>query len=753
MKKIFISPLVLSSLIAFTANAEDLYIKNINVEGLQRVEKETVLSYLNLKTGSNVSQDALDSSFKRLYETGLFSDINFDTSAKNTLKINVVENPVIDKRAFDGNEKIDDKILEKEVQLGPRSIYDKAKVKQDVQRILDVYRKTGRYSVTVEPKIIEREENRVDLIYEIDEGSAAKIDKINFLGNTHYSNSDLRDEIMSKESRWYRFFSSADNYDSEKMNYDKELLRRFYTNRGYADFEVESAVAELSSDNKSFILTFSLDEGTRYKVNKINIVSELNDVDTEPLYKDLEIEEGDWYNADAIEKSVTEMTETINNQGISFVDIIVEPQRDTANGKIDLLFRIVEGERIFIDRINITGNDRTYDKVIRREFRVDEGDALNYSKLRASRRNIENLNYFSKVDIQTTPTGADKADLDVNVEEKSTGYFNVGVGYSTTNGALVRFGVTENNFRGRGEELGFNVGISQRTKEYDISFTEPYFLNRRLSTGVDLFMTDEDYEDESSYDTRTIGGRTRFGWNYTDDLYHYARYTLSETDIKNVKSSASKYVKAEAGKATTSAVGQTLVYDKRDNMINTKEGYYLSFGYDLAGLGGDVKYNRFDAKAYKYYTLSDYYTFKFFANGGYIAGYGDKDIRLSDRYYLGGNTMRGFEYAGIGARDKTTGDALGGNWMVYSGVEMTFPIGLDELGIKGRTFYDMGMLGKPDNFNSKEINYSSKVRNSVGFGFDWLSPMGKINIDFGFPISKERYDEKEVFRLNFGTSL
>ena len=753
MKKIFAAPLILSSLIALEANAENLYLKNIDVEGLQRVEKETVLSYLNLKKGSNVSQDALDSSFKRLYDTGLFSDISFDTTQENTLKINVRENPVIDKRAFDGNDKIDDKVLEKEVQLGPRSVYDKAKVQQDVQRILNVYRKTGRYSVTVEPKIIERDENRVDLIYEIDEGSAAKIDKINFLGNTHYSNSDLRDEIMSKESRWYRFFSSADNYDSEKMDYDKEMLRRFYTNRGYADFEVDSAVAELSSDNKSFILTFSLDEGTRYKINKISIVSELPDVDVKPLYKDLEIDEGDWYNAEDIEKSITEMTESVNKQGISFVDIEVEPIRDTENGKMDLVFHVREGERIFIDRINITGNSRTLDKVIRREFRVDEGDALNYSKLRASRRNVENLNFFSKVDIQTTPTGADKADLDVNVEEKSTGYFNVGVGYSTTNGALIRFGVTENNFRGRGQELGFNVGLSERTKEYDISFTEPYFLNRRLSAGVDLFMTDEDYEDESSYDTATIGGRTRFGWNYTDDLYHYTRYTLSETDIKNVKSDASKYVKAEKGKATTSAVGQTLVYDKRDSMINTKEGYYLSFGNDWAGLGGDVKYNRFDAKAYKYYTLADYYTFKFFANGGYIAGYGGKDVRLSDRYYLGGNTLRGFEYAGIGARDKYTKDALGGNWMVYSGVEMTFPIGLDELGIKGRTFYDMGWLGKPDGINSKAVNYSDKMRSSVGVGLDWLSPMGKVNIDFGFPITKERYDEKEVFRLNFGTSL
>mgnify|MGYP002854761991 CR=1 FL=1 len=752
MKKLLYAG-ILSSFFALQANASDLYIKKIDVDGLQRVEKATVMSYLNLKQNTHISQDELDYSFKSLYNTGLFSDINFDTTKENTLKITVKENPIIGERAFDGNDKIDDKVLEKEVQLGPRSIFDKAKVQQDVQRILDVYRKTGRYSVMVEPKIIEREENRVDLIYEIDEGAAAKIDKINFLGNTHYSNSDLQDEIMSKESRWYRIFSSSENYDADKMEYDKELLRRFYTSRGYADFHVQSAVAELSEDHKSFVLTFTLDEGPRYKISNITINSNINGVDVKPLYKDLEIEEGDWFDASAIEKSITEMTETLGKKGFAFVDVDADYIRDAQNGKIDVNFVVNESERVFINRINITGNDRTQDEVIRREFRLDEGDALNVAKLRDSRRNIENLNYFSKVDIQTDYAGDNKADVNVNVEEKSTGYFNIGVGYSTTNGALLRTGVTENNFRGKGQEIGFNVGISERTKDYDISFTEPYFLGRRLSAGVDLFMQDQDYEDEASYDTRTIGGRTRFGWKYTDDLYHYARYTLSSNDIKNVKSYASEYVKAEAGKATTSAIGQTLVYDKRDNIINTKEGYYLSFGHDFAGVGGDTKYNRFDAKAYKFYTIADYYTFKFFATGGYIAGYGGKNVRMSDRYYLGGNTLRGFEFAGIGARDKVTRDALGGNWMMYSGVEMTFPIGLDELGIKGRTFWDIGALGKPDNFNSQKIDYSSKMRSSVGFGFDWMSPMGKIDIDFGFPIAKEDYDETEVFRLNFGTSL
>lgn len=744
---------ILTSLVSLQSNAEAMMLKRIEVEGLQRVEKSTVLSYLNLKQNTNVSSDALDSSFKRLYDTGLFSDINFDTTGGDVLKISVKENPIIGKRAFDGNDKIDDKILEKEVQLGPRSVYDKAKVQQDVQRILDVYRKTGRYSVAVEPKIIERDENRVDLIYEIDEGATAKIDKINFLGNTHYTSSDLQDEIMSKESRWYRIFSAKENYDAEKMEYDKELLRRFYTNHGYADFNVKSAVAELSEDRKSFILTYSLEEGPRYEINNVEIKSDIEGVDVDELYDDVEISKGEWYKQDAVEKTVSQMTDSLGKRGFAFVNVEPELNRNVAENKVDVIFNIYEGERVFIDRINITGNDRTLDEVIRHEFRVAEGDAMNYSKIRDSRRNIENLNFFSKVDMQTESTGPNKANLNVDVEEKSTGYFNVGVGYSTTNGALFRAGVTENNFRGRGQQLGLNFGISQRTKDYNIDFTEPYFLGRRLSAGMDLFLQDQDYRDEASYDTTSLGGRVRFGWKYTDDLSHYARYTLSENKVRHVKENASRFIKEEEGKSTTSAFGQTFVYDKRDNAYNTKEGYYLLGSHDIAGLGGNNKYNKFEAKAYKYYTLADYYTFKFYANGGYIAGYGGKDVGLFDRFNLGGNTLRGFEFAGVGARDKRTKDALGGNWVVYGGAELTFPIGLDELGVKGRTFWDLGVLGKPDKFNDEEIYYSSKIRQSIGFGFDWLSPMGKINLDFGFPIAKEQYDEKEVFRLNFGTSL
>ena len=737
MKKVGLMGLALSLMYSTAVNAADVQVRKIDVSGLQRVELETVLSYINIQKNENVSQEELDDALKRLYNTGLFADVVMDVSANGNLNIRLLENPM----------------LEKEVQLAPRSVFSKAKVQEDVQRILEIYKRSGRYAAVVDPKVIVRSENRVDLIYEIDEGPIASISKINFIGNTHYSDDDLQSEIMSKETRWFRIFSSKENYDAEKTNYDKELLRRFYLKHGYADFAVSSAVAELSPDKKSFVITYVLDEGPRYKIGDISIKSQISEVDVKPMYKEVLIEQGDWYNAQKIEKTVTALTEELGKKGFAFVD--VEPQlvRHTASGKIDVIFNINEGERIFVDRINISGNTRTHDEVIRREFRIEEGDAFNAAKIKASRRNVENLNYFSKVDIETVPTDNNKADVNVNVEEKSTGSFNVGVGYSTVNGALVRAGINEDNFQGKGQQLGADVSVSQRSQDYDLSFTEPYFMGLPLRAGVDLFRSEQDYQDEGSYDSETTGGRLRLGWNYTDDLSQQLRYTLRQDKIANVDEYSSVYIKQEEGTSTGSVIGQTLYYDKRDSSINPKEGYFLSFGNDVAGAGGDEKYFKFDAKAYTYYTMADYYTFKLFANAGYIVGYGDEDVRLAQRYYLGGSTLRGFEFAGIGARDKYTDDALGGNWMLYTGAEMSFPIGLDELGIRGRTFVDMGMIGEPDNIDRRIVEYSSSPRVATGFGFQWLSPMGQIDVDIAFPIVKEDYDKTETFRLNFGTRL
>ena len=754
MKKLYWGASLLSLVFASSASARDVYVRDITVDGLNRVENETVMSYIDIQKGKSVSEERLNEALKQLYATGLFEDIAFNVTPSGELVIHVIESPIINERLFDGNDKIDSSMLETEVSLAPRMAFSKAKAQDDVQRILDVYKRSGRYAVVVEPKVIKRENNTVDLVYEINEGPLATIDKINFVGNRHYSNSDLQSEIMSKESRWYRIFSGSENYDAERVNYDKELLRRFYMKNGYADFNVSSAIAELSPDKKSFVLTYVVDEGPRYEVVGVDIISDMGGVDTQALMDDVLIEEGDRYNADKIEKSVYEITESLGKQGFAFVDVEPELARHPAEGKMDVTFHIKEGDRVFVNRINIKGNTRTDDDVIRREFRISEGDAFNGAKIRASRRNVENLDYFSKVDIQTQPNpDGNSADVNVKVEEKSTGYFNVGVGYSTVNGALIRTGITENNFMGRGQQLGFDVGVSQRAQDYNISFTEPYFLGRPLSAGIDLFRTEEDYQDEGSYDSESTGGRLRLGWNYTDDLSQYVRYTLREDQINHVDADASRYIKEEEGKYTGSIFGQTIVYDKRDNVINPKDGYYLSFVNYVAGAGGDEKYLKFEAKAYNYMTFADYYTWKIFANGGYITGYNGQDVRLANRFFLGGYNMRGFEFGGLGARDKFTNDALGGNWMVYSGTELAFPMGLDEMGIRGRTFVDVGMIGKPDGVSSQYVDYSSSPRVAAGVGLTWQSPMGNIDIDFAVPVVKKSYDETEVFRLNFGTRL
>jgi len=752
MKKLYLGTFAFSLLASTSVIASDVYVKDIRVKGLQRVEAETVKSYVEFKAGQTVSEEKMNSSLKNLYATGLFEDVSINTNGGSVI-INVSENPVISQVLFDGNDKIDDTMLESEIRLAPRSTYSRAKVQDDVRRILDVYKRSGRYATVVNPEIIRRDQNRVDLIFNIDEGPLAVIDKINFIGNEHYSSNELHDVLMIKESRWYRIFSSSENYDAEKTNYDKELLRRFYLKRGYADFRVVSAVAELSPDKKSFMVTFVVDEGKKYNVSNVDIISEISDVNADDYRDYIEVEEDETYNSDAIDKTVTQLTDELGKKGYAFVDVTPEINKDTATGDAGVVFRIKEGARFFVDRINIKGNTRTHDKVIRRELRINEGDAFNATKIKDSRRNVENLDYFEKVEINTTPKDNNRADLDIEVKEKSTGYFNVGIGFSTVNGALVRTGITENNFRGLGQRLGFDVAVSQKSQDFDVSFTEPYFLDRRLRAGVDLFHSRQDYQDESSYDSQVTGGRLRMGWNYTDDLSQQLRYTLKQEEITDVGEYASKYIKSEKGKYNNSSVGTTIAYDKRDSAIHTRDGYFLSLGTDVAGLGGDEKYFKFDGKAYWYKSLYDFYTLKLFTNAGMIEAYGDETVRLANRYFLGGYTMRGFEAGGIGARDKYTNDALGGNWMVYSGAEFGFPIGLDELGISAHVFTDIGMIGEPDNLNTNDVYYSDSPRVSVGFGFQWMSPMGQIDVDFGFPIVKEDYDETEVFRLNFGTRL
>jgi outer membrane protein insertion porin family len=730
-------------------------VRQIVVEGNQRIEATTVETYLTVKLGDPFDPAALDQSLKNLFATGLFADVAM-RRAGQTLVVRVVENPIINRIAFEGNQRIDDTQLGAETQLRPRVVYTRGKVQDDVQRILDLYRRSGRYAATVEPKIIELEQNRVDLAFEINEGPPTYVRRITFVGNNEYSDSALRGEIATKEERWYRLLSSSDTYDPDRLTFDRELLRRFYLSEGYADFRVTSAVAELTPDREAFFVTFTVDEGDRYRFGKIDIQSSLPDLDPEVLRAQIVAETGDWYNADEVEETVQNITDAVGELGYAFVDVRPRVNRDADTDTIDVTFDIQEGPRVFVRRIDIQGNVRTLDKVIRREFRLVEGDAFNTAKLRRSRERVRNLGFFENVEVETRPAedAPDQTDVIVDVEEKSTGELSFGVGWSSTVGALLEAGVSERNLLGRGQALSLDLRLAQKQTEVDLSFTEPYFLDRPLRAGFDIYHTTNDFQDSASYDSTTSGGALRVGWSYNESLGHSLRYTFQRNQIDNVANNASLYIKEQEGTSTLSQVSHTLSYDKRNSVVETTDGYVISLSNAFAGLGGTEKFVRNDLSGAYYVPLAKEWTLRFSGNVGYIYNYDDDPLKINYRYNLGGDNLRGFAYGGADARTRDGDqDALGGEWIANGSIEMRMPLGLpEELGLTGKVFTDFGMIGEPDvNNTAAGYDYSSSLRASVGVGFIWKSPVGPINIDLAQPVLKEDFDETELFRLNFGT--
>ena len=727
-------------------------IRQIVVEGNQRIEPETVRSYMAVTEGDQFDPARLDQSLKSLFATGLFADVAM-RRAGEALVVRVVENPIINRIAFEGNQRIDDTQLDAETQLRPRVVYTRAKVQTDVQRILDLYRRSGRYAVTVDPKIIELDQNRVDLVFEINEGSPTYVRRITFIGNSRYSDGSLREEIATKEERWYRFLSSADTYDPDRLTYDRELLRRFYLRNGYADFRVTSAVAELTPDREAFFITFTMDEGERYRFGAIDVNVSLPDLDPESLKGDIVPSEGDWYNADEVERTVQNLTDAIGARGYAFVDVRPRVSRDPETRTINVTFDIQEGPRVFVRRIEINGNVRTLDKVIRREFRLVEGDAFNTAKLRRSRERIRNLGFFEKVEVNNIPAedAPDQTDIIVDVEERATGELSFGVGWSSSVGALFEAGIRERNLLGKGQDLKLNLRLAQRQTEVDLSFTEPYFLDRPLRAGFDVFHITNDYQDTSSYDSTTTGAALRLGWSYNEFLGHQLKYTLQQTEIRNVDEDASRYIREQEGRSTLSQIGHTLTYDKRDSVVEPTDGYVVSLANAVAGLGGSEAFVRNDLSGAYYVPLADQWTLRVGGNVGYIYNYDDDPLGIAYRYNLGGENLRGFAYGGAGARDGD--DALGGNWIANGSVELRLPLGLpEELGVTGKIFTDFGVIGEPD-LSSGSYEYSSSIRASVGVGVIWKSPVGPINIDLAQPVLKEDFDETELFRLNFGTKF
>ena len=744
---------VMGTLSAFSAEAvAQSQIREIRINGAQRVEPSTVLTYLGVQVGDEASSETLNAALKNLYGTGLFADVAMRQD-RGILFVDVTENPIINQIAFEGNDDIKDNELLAEISSRPRQVFTRTQVQNDVSRIYEIYRRTGRFAANVDPKIIKLDQNRVNLVFEVNEGGITKIRGIRFVGNEAFSDDALRGELSTKEERWYRFLSSDDRYDPDRIEFDKELLRRFYLKEGYADFNIVSANAELAPGQEEFFLTFTVDEGPRYKVGQVAIDSALRGFDGSVLRDDVTFLPGAWYNADEVTATIDQMTNSLGDAQYAFVDIRPGVKRNVDSDTIDITFRIDESPRVFVERIDISGNVRTLDRVIRREMLLAEGDPFNRSKLAKSEQRLRDLAFFEVVNVRTTQGSApDKVVVDVSVAEQSTGELSIGAGFSTNDGPLADLRIRERNLLGKGQDLLFATTIAGERTQFDVSFTEPKLFGRDLVAGADAFLIERDFQDESSFDQRQTGGALRMGYPLSEKWSQSWKYRFENNEITDVDSDASRFIRDQEGERSTSAISQRLVYDDRDSRLFPTEGLYSWLDTEASGLGGDSRY--VSGKIGSQYFIPIYkkkVIFDLLGEVGAITGWGDEDVEINERFYLGGNTLRGFERSGVGPRDAATNDSLGGNFFYRGSAELSFPVGLpEELAIKGHAFSDLGSLYDIDEEGAGILDESS-LRLSAGVGLSWRSPLGPVRVDFAQPILDEDFDEDEVFRFSFGT--
>ncbi|TNE27375.1 MAG: outer membrane protein assembly factor BamA [Alphaproteobacteria bacterium] len=729
-------------------------VEKIRIEGAERIEPATVMTYLDIQPGDDLTQDKLNQSLKTLFGTGLFADIDFYMQGRD-LVVQVVENPVINKIAFEGNKQLKNEDLLAEIRLRPRVVFTRTKVQTDVERLLEVYRLSGLFSATIEPKIIKLDQNRVNLVFEIYEGPKTRIRKISFLGNQQFSNAKLESVIRSRETAWYRFLSANDKYDPDRLAFDRELLRRFYLNSGYADFQITSAVAELSQDRKDFFLTFTLEEGERYRIGKISVENNVQELQADWVRGLVDLKEGSWYNAEAVEDTVVNLTTEIGNRQYAFIDVRPRVERRRADKQIDLVFVVNESAKAFVNNININGNVRTLDQVVRREMLLVEGDPFNRTRVQKSKQNIKDLDFFEEVEIRTVPTAVeDKVDIEVDVQEKSTGELMIGAGFSTQDGPLADFRLRERNFLGKGQMLDFSTTLSGVRTEFEFGFTEPYFLNRDLQAGFNVFHITRDLQDVSSYDRRQTGGRMFTDYPLAKNLRQTLSYRLEKNEITNVQPTASLFIQLQQGKRVTSAVAQRLTYDTRNSTTDPTEGGIFRFDTEIAGLGGDARYFSTRIGANYYWPLTKQWIVSVLGEAGHIVAFGGQTVQINERFSMGGTTLRGFERSGVGPRDFATSDALGGNTFYRGSAEVGFPLGLpEEFQIRGHLFSDFGSLWGIDGSGAGLVGEDASLRLSVGAGVSWKSPLGPIRVDVTAPILKEDFDMTQVLSFSFGTSF
>ncbi len=780
---------------------------SIVVEGNRRIEADTIRSYFKPGPNGRLDSIRIDDGLKALIETGLFQDVRIDQRG-GRLVVVVVENQVIGRVAFEGNKKVKDDQLQAEVQSKPRGTLSRAMVQSDTLRITEIYRRSGRYDVHVVPKYIEQPNNRVDLIFEITEGKKTGIESINFIGNNAFSAYRLRSIIKTRESNILSFLSSGDIYDPDRVESDRDLIRRFYLKNGYADVQVVAALTEYDPGNKGFIVTFKIEEGQQYRVGSVDFESTIPGFDGNALRSLSRVSVGSVYNAEAVEKSVEEMTIESSRRGYAFASVKPRGDRNFEAHTVSIVFVASEGPRVYIERINVRGNTRTRDYVIRREFDISEGDAYNRALIDRAERRLRNLDFFKTVKVTQEPgSSPDRVVVNVDLEEKSTGDFSVSGGYSSADGALGEVSIAERNLLGRGLYAKASVQYGQYARGYSLSFVEPYLMGYRIALGMDLYQRQQLANRYLSYDSKTIGFSPRLGFQLREDLALQVRYSISQQEIKlpaqyqdcdnnnpdfvntfptptcldNGEASVPVKAGLAKGAVLTSAFGYTLTYNTLDNNKDPTTGILATLSQDFAGAGGDTRYIKTtgDVKLYQP-VVSDIVGF-IRVQGGIINGWGgggaanagnpNGDVRMLDNFQMGPNLVRGFAPLGIGPRDLsygTTQDAMGGTkyWGATAELQMPFWFLPKEVGLKGAVYADVGSLwgyeGVKD-YRGQSVNLvdpvtgidtnSMRIRSSVGVGLIWASPFGPLRIDYAVPINKVTGDRIQEFRFGGGTTF
>ena len=723
----------------------------IVVQGNNRLDSSVIIrdSFINQ---NKTSPKDLSIAIKNLYKTGYYENVNIYKN-ENIVFINVKENPLIDQISVEGNTEISDEIILAELESKSRNVFSTDLIKNDVKKIQTIYKRSGYFSTFVEPKYIKLDQNRVNLVFEVYEGKEATIKKINFLNNNVFSDSTLRDVVSSTEYRWYEFWGSNDRFDRDRVNYDKDLLKEYYFKNGYIDFKVISANSSLVKNKKDFIVNFNLSEGNRYKINDVKVDSSIRKLSNKKLSSLLEIEPGDWYNTDRIDKTIQNINEKTSELGYAFVEVIPRISKLKNTSKVNVIFSIDQGSKIYVDRINIKGNVKTEDKVIRREMELVEGDPFNSLKLRQSEKNVRSTGLFENVEFKVDELSeTNKSAVDVEVTERSTGEFSVGAGFSSLDGALGNIGIKESNVFGQAKELALQLGLSTRRSSIDLSYTDPYFLDSDVAAGIDVFNVRRNNKTYSGYKHNILGFKLRAGYELIDDFRHISSYTLKRDKIHDIDNATSLFIREQQGKRTNSIIGQAFQYDKLNDRLNPTDGYRIRLDLDFYGLIGDSEHFQSELKIANFYRMSDGGGLYLgtFLEGGFIASI--KDVNINDRFFLNGDRLRGFKNLGIGPRDTSTGDALGGEIYYLVRNELNFPLGLpDDLGLSGLAFIDVGSIYNT-NSSSSLIKDENSLRASAGIGLTWISPFGPVKFFLSKAILKENYDKKEIFRFSFGTT-